>query len=51
MPDDFLEPLTDGPFSKLEIGQSRLAYIVDYDAAVLKVHRLVHRSGSNTDDD
>jgi mRNA-degrading endonuclease RelE of RelBE toxin-antitoxin system len=50
-PDDFVEPLTGGPFSKLRIGQYRLACIVDYDESVLEVHRIEHRSGAYTADD
>jgi mRNA-degrading endonuclease RelE of RelBE toxin-antitoxin system len=50
-PDDFVEPLTGGPFSKLRIGQYRLACMVDYDKSVLEVHRIEHRSGAYTADD
>ena len=50
-PDDFLEPLTGGPFSKFRIGQYRLACILDHEAAVLEVHRIEHRSGAYTADD
>lgn len=50
-PDDFLEPLTGGPFSKLRIGQYRLACIRDERKSVLEVHRLEHRSGAYTADD
>ena len=41
-PDDFLEPLTGGPFSKLRIGQYRLACIVNWNDHVLEVHRIQH---------
>ena len=50
-PSEFLEPLTGGPFSKLRVGQYRLACIVDAGAAVLEVHRIEHRSGAYTADD
>lgn len=50
-PEDFLEPLTGGPFSKLRIGQYRLACVVDHDASVLEVHRIEHRRGAYTADD
>jgi len=50
-PDDFVEPLTGGPFSKLRIGQYRLACIVNYDESILEVHRIEHRSGAYTADD
>ena len=39
-PEDFLEPLTGGPFSKLRVGQYRLACVAEYDASVLEVHRI-----------
>jgi len=50
-PDDYLEPLTGGPFEKLRIGQYRLACVLDRDALVLEVHRIEHRSGAYTADD
>ena len=50
-PADFLEPLTGGPFSKLRVGQYRLACVLDHDASVLEVHRIEHRSGAYTADD
>ncbi|NLV08301.1 type II toxin-antitoxin system RelE/ParE family toxin [Haloarcula rubripromontorii] len=50
-PDEFLEPLTGGPFSKLRIGQYRLACVLDHDELVLEVHRIEHRSGAYTADD
>ena len=50
-PTAFLEPLTGGPFSKLRIGQYRLACMLDKEAAVLEVHRIEHRSGAYTADD
>jgi mRNA-degrading endonuclease RelE of RelBE toxin-antitoxin system len=39
-PDEFLEPLTGGPFSKLCVGQYRLACILDRTESVLEVHRI-----------
>ncbi|WP_372910426.1 type II toxin-antitoxin system RelE/ParE family toxin [Salinigranum sp.] len=50
-PDDFLEPLTGGPFSKLRVGQYRLACVLDRNGLVLEVHRIEHRSGAYTADD
>ena len=50
-PNDYLEPLTGGPFSKLRIGQYRLACIVNWDDYVLEVHRIQHRGGAYTADD
>lgn len=50
-PDEFLEPLTGGPFSKFRIGQYRLACTLDRTEAVLEVHRIEHRSGAYTADD
>ena len=50
-PDEFLEPLTGGPFSKLRVGQYRLACILDRSEPVLEVHRIEHRSGAYTADD
>ena len=50
-PDEFLEPLTGGPFSKLRVGQYRLACILDRSESALEVHRIEHRSGAYTADD
>jgi len=50
-PDEFLDPLTGGPFSKLRIGNYRLACTLDHGDAVLEVHRIEHRSGAYTADD
>lgn len=50
-PDEFLEPLTGGPFSKLRIGQYRLACTLDRAESVLEVHRIEHRGGAYTADD
>ena len=50
-PGEFLEPLTGGPFSKLRIGEYRLACVSDSGNQVLEVHRIEHRSGAYTADD
>jgi len=50
-PDEFLEPLTGGPFSKLRVGQYRLACTLDRSGSVLEIHRIEHRSGDYTVDD
>lgn len=50
-PAEFLEPLTGGPFSKLRVGQYRLACTLDRSESVLEVHRVEHRSGAYTADD
>jgi len=50
-PGDFLDPLTGGPFSKLRVGQYRLACLLDRDGRTLEVHRIEHRSGAYTADD
>ena len=50
-PAEFLEPLTGGPFSKLRVGQYRLACVLDHDSETLEVHRIEHRSGAYTADD
>ena len=50
-PEEFLDPVTGGPFSKLRIGQYRLACVLDHDELVLEVHRIEHRSGAYTADD
>jgi len=50
-PDDFLEPLTGGPFSKLRVGQYRLACVLDREQSILEVHRIQHRGGAYTADD
>ena len=50
-PEEFLEPLTGGPFSKLRIGEYRLACVSDSGPQVLEVHRIEHRSGAYTADD
>ena len=50
-PDEFLEPPTGGPFSKLCVGQYRLACTLDRSGSVLEIHRIEHRSGAYTADD
>ncbi|MFW5956580.1 MAG: type II toxin-antitoxin system RelE family toxin [Halorhabdus sp.] len=50
-PVDVLEPLTGGPFSKLRVGQYRLACVLDDKRTILEVHRIEHRSGAYTADD
>jgi mRNA interferase RelE/StbE len=50
-PTDFLEPLTGGPFSKLRVGQYRLACVADQQTTTVEVHRIEHRSGAYTADD
>lgn len=50
-PSAFLEPLTGGPFSKLRVGEYRLACVLDHDDSVLEVHRIEHRSGAYAADD
>ena len=50
-PTDFLEPLTGGPFSKLRVGQYRLACVLNQEEYALEVHRIEHRSGAYTADD
>lgn len=50
-PDHFLEPLTGGPFSKLGVGQYRLACVLNREQATLEVHRIQHRGGAYRADD
>lgn len=50
-PPDFLEPLSGGPFSKLRVGEYRLACTVDHAVPAVVVHRIEHRSGAYTADD
>lgn len=50
-PNEYLEPITGGPFEKLRVGQYRLGCILNRDSAVLEVHRIEHRSGAYTADD
>jgi mRNA-degrading endonuclease RelE of RelBE toxin-antitoxin system len=50
-PAEFLDPLTGDLFSKLRVGQYRLACILGRSESVLEVHRIEHRSGAYTADD
>lgn len=50
-PDDYLEPLTGGPYSKLRIGQFRLGVDCDHDDCVLDVYTIERRGSAYTADD
>ena len=50
-PSDYLEPLTGGPFSKLRVGQYRIACVINQQRSILEVHRIEHRRGAYTADD
>jgi len=50
-PDDYLEPLTGAPYSKLRIGQFRLGAVCDHDANVLDIYTIKRRSGAYKQDD
>lgn len=50
-PEDYLEPLTGGPYLKLRVGQYRLGCGLDRQEMVLEVHRIHHRGGAYTADD
>lgn len=43
-PDDYLEPLTGTPHSKLRIGQFRLGAVCDFERNVLDVYTIERRS-------
>jgi mRNA-degrading endonuclease RelE of RelBE toxin-antitoxin system len=45
-PDDYLEPLTSVPHSKLRIGQFRLGAECDYDEKILDIYTIERRSGA-----
>lgn len=45
-PDDYLEPLTGVPHSKLRIGQFRLGADCSHDARVLDVYTIEQRGGA-----
>lgn len=45
-PDDYLEPLTGAPHSKLRIGQFRLGVECDHDEQVLDVYTIERRGGA-----
>lgn len=50
-PDEYLEPLTGAPYSKLRIGPFRLACECLHEEQVLRVFAIEHRSGAYTADD
>ena len=50
-PGDYLEPLTGAPYSKLRIGQFRLAAECDHGNNVLDIYTIEHRSGAYKADD
>jgi mRNA-degrading endonuclease RelE of RelBE toxin-antitoxin system len=50
-PDDYLEPLTGAPYSKLRIGQFRLGAECDHSESVLDIYTIEHRSGAYKADD
>jgi mRNA interferase RelE/StbE len=50
-PDDYLEPLTGAPHSKLRIGQFRLGAECDHDEKVLDVYTIERRGGAYKADD
>lgn len=50
-PDDYLEPLTGAPHSKLRIGQFRLGVECDQDRKVLDVYTIERRGGAYKADD
>jgi len=50
-PDDYLEPLTGAPYSKLRIGQFRLGAVCDHYANVLDIYTIKRRSGAYKQDD
>ena len=45
-PDDYLEPLTGVPHSKLRVGQFRLGAECDYDEKVMDIYTIERRSGA-----
>jgi mRNA interferase RelE/StbE len=50
-PDDYLEPLTGAPHSKLRIGQFRLAADCNHTDQILDIYTIEHRSGAYKADD
>jgi len=50
-PDDYLEPLTGAPHSKLRIGQFRLGAECDYDEKILDVYTIERRGSAYEADD
>jgi len=51
MSDDYLEPLTTAPHSRLRIGQFRLGAECDHDAKILDVYSIERRGGAYKADD
>ena len=45
-PDDYLEPLTGAPHSKLRIGQFRLGVVCTHDENVLDIYTIERRGGA-----
>jgi len=45
-PDDYLEPLTGAPHSKLRIGQFRLGANCDHDEKILDIYTIDRRGGA-----
>ena len=50
-PDDYLEPLTGTPHSKLRIGQFRLGADCDHSNRILDIYTIEKRSGAYTPGD
>ena len=50
-PDDYLEPLTGAPHSKLRIGQFRLGAECDHEARILDIYTIERRGGAYEADD
>lgn len=50
-PDDYLEPLTGAPHSKLRIGQFRLGVECDREERILDVYTIERRGGAYTPGD
>lgn len=50
-PDDYLEPLTGAPHSKLRIGQFRLGVECDHTDQILDVYTIERRGGAYKADD
>lgn len=50
-PEEYLEPLTGVPHSKLRIGQFRLGVECNHDEAILDVYTIEHRRGAYKGDD
>ena len=50
-PDEYLEPLTGAPYSKLRIGQFRLGAECDYGEMILDIYTIERRRGAYKADD